>query len=505
MQRWLQECELNHPHCKPNMDGLPKRLINVGSPTQSFPNLVYTEDLDPQSVRYATLSYCWGKSKTFTTTKATESSYLKKIPLESLPQTIRDALSISQSLKIPYLWVDALCIVQDDESDWQVEITKMADVYFGSTLTIAASDARDSSGGFHACSSASGPHKMDINNQAFLVIERPKQEPDLLLQVQPRGRSSNGIVSALHTRGWTLQEMVLSHRIVQVQQSELHWRCRSAWWTEAGVSYDLSSTIYGNVPLLGNIRLSDPSLTWWKWMENYSSRSLTFLKDRIPAIIGLLDYHQKRTADISVLGLWKSSLHRDLLWMRLSRLPDDHTTPTDLLKFPTWSWLSCPAQILFDFFSHHMEKAKVHDHITINEYELSWTGKPYVSDIKSSMLVITGPAKEAYLEMAPEGEGCNPPYFNVDHEIPNFAEHPLPWRCAAQFDREQRRSPQRWLCLLVRTRVDIDTAVRVETFLILEPVYAVADEQTFRRIGLGSFKGYSDSFDLSMQRTINLV
>ncbi len=499
MKSWLKECELNHPYCKPNIDGLPKRLIRVGSPTEPYPRLVYTQDLDPRNIRYASLSYCWGKSKTATTTKTTEVSYLDKISLESLPQTIRDALTISQKLNIPYLWVDALCIVQDDEHDWQLEASKMANIYFGNTLTIAATDAEDSSGGFFACPSTTDAHE---SNSDLFVIGRPN-ESNLHLQIRLLGGTSDGKTSVLHTRGWTLQEMVLSHRIVQFTQSELHWRCRSAWWTESGMSYDLSSTIYGNVPLLDNINLSKPSSTcsstWWKWIENYSNRHLTYVKDRIPAIVGLLNYYQKLTDDVSILGLWKSTLPQDLLWMRLFSLPD--SIPDS--KIPTWSWLSCPAGVVFDFFSWSMDNSDVQDHITVNDYELCWTGEPYVSDIKSSSLVITGPVKEAFLEIA--REKSNPPYFNVDHEIPNFAENPLPWRCAAQFDRECQRSPGKWLCLLIRTRVVVDTGYRSETFLILEQVCTETDKETFRRIGLGSFRGYNGSFDLSIRRTINFV
>jgi len=147
MKSWLQKCKSEHSDCKPEAHKLPRRLVSIGSSVDSRLHLVSTEGLDSENIQYATLSYCWGGSempgKPMKTMKTT---YFEEIPVEVLPTTIRDALMISRSLKILYLWVDALCIVQDDIEDWRAEVTEMLDIYFGSALTIAASDAKDSTG-----------------------------------------------------------------------------------------------------------------------------------------------------------------------------------------------------------------------------------------------------------------------------------------------------------------------------------------------------------------------
>ena len=156
MKEWLYKCNSEHPDCKPKAYKPPRRLVSIGSSTEPRLSLVSTQRLDFENIRYATLSYCWGSSGIpGKTTRFNKASYFEAIPIEDLPKTIRDAVMISRSLNIPYLWVDALCIVQDDVDDWRVEVTNMSDIYFGSTLTIAASDAKDSTRGF-LCSSAGG-------------------------------------------------------------------------------------------------------------------------------------------------------------------------------------------------------------------------------------------------------------------------------------------------------------------------------------------------------------
>ena len=42
-----------------------------------------------------------------------------------------------------YIWIDSLCIVQDDQKDWEVESARMATIFEGSELTIAATDSPD--------------------------------------------------------------------------------------------------------------------------------------------------------------------------------------------------------------------------------------------------------------------------------------------------------------------------------------------------------------------------
>jgi hypothetical protein len=159
----------------------------------------------------------------------------------------------------------------------------------------------------------------------------------------------------------------------------------------------------------------------------------------------------------------------------------------------------------FDFLGSYLKNTQISDYITIQDYEFSWAREPLISDIKSSKLTISGPARETFLEIAPESRQCNPLYFLIDSEIPNFTEHALPWSYAAQFDREQERSPDRFLCILVRRRVEVSIGYRTKTFLILEPATTILPHLKFRRIGLGMFRGYNNRFSRNTYKTISLV
>jgi hypothetical protein len=183
MKEWFHKCNSEHPDCKPKAYKLPRRLVNIGSSTEPRLSLVSTERLDFETIQYATLSYCWGSSDIpGKTTRSNEAAYLEAISIKDLPTTFRDALMISRSLNIPYLWVDALCIVQDDIDNWRAEVTNMSDIYFGSTLTIAASDATDSTGGFFARPPATDSDERSAKNQTVFIVETSSS--DLLVHVE---------------------------------------------------------------------------------------------------------------------------------------------------------------------------------------------------------------------------------------------------------------------------------------------------------------------------------
>jgi hypothetical protein len=103
-----------------------------------------------ESGYYITLSHCWGKSKQFMTTRAAMATHLLNINFNVLPKTFQDAVTIARAHGVRYIWIDSLCICQDDGEDWQRESAKMASVYSNSYLNIAATFAKDSTRGCFA-------------------------------------------------------------------------------------------------------------------------------------------------------------------------------------------------------------------------------------------------------------------------------------------------------------------------------------------------------------------
>lgn len=146
IKSWFTECASHHPECAPPIHQYPRRLVEVGTEGTNL-RLVDTNNFVPDTARYATLSYCWGTVRPLTTTSDNVDLFATRIPAEDLPRTFLEAVSITRDLGIPYLWIDSLCIVQDDPGDWRMEAGRMKDIYSGSSITISASDAQNSTPG----------------------------------------------------------------------------------------------------------------------------------------------------------------------------------------------------------------------------------------------------------------------------------------------------------------------------------------------------------------------
>lgn len=135
----------------PNGTFVPARLLDLSPVSSHAPgciSLVERINLE-DDVRYAALSYCWGDVKpTVLTTRANLDNHKKGIKLLALPQCLRDAVTVARSLQIQYLWIDALCIIQDDRDDWARESATMSQLFQNAYITIAAAASESFDEGF---------------------------------------------------------------------------------------------------------------------------------------------------------------------------------------------------------------------------------------------------------------------------------------------------------------------------------------------------------------------
>jgi hypothetical protein len=135
---WIQMCLKHHPDCQQSETPLPTHILDLSG---SDPVLVNGQR---KSANYVSLSHCWGKEPTLTTTLATTHERQRGIPMSILPASFRDAAVITKRLGVKYLWIDSLCIVQDSINDWRTESTKMQDYYRNAYVTVSALDASNS-------------------------------------------------------------------------------------------------------------------------------------------------------------------------------------------------------------------------------------------------------------------------------------------------------------------------------------------------------------------------
>ena len=133
---------MQHEGCpRISMNILPSRVIDVEK-------ICLHETEGRETGNYVALSYCWGGDQKMKTTKENIASKKISIKLEHLPRTLQDAIQVCRQLAIRYLWIDALCIIQDNDDDKTRELSQMALIYNRATLVVSASRAQSVYDGF---------------------------------------------------------------------------------------------------------------------------------------------------------------------------------------------------------------------------------------------------------------------------------------------------------------------------------------------------------------------
>jgi hypothetical protein len=220
--KWLEHCQSKHAACLDDDDrvALPKRLIDVRD--LGRPRLCETSGLPANDTSYATLSHCWGRwgmQNLCRTQTHTLEKYLVCIPWDEVPKTFRDAMTVTHRLGLPYLWIDSICIVQDDLNDWAEESAKMSHIYTDAVFTIAASAAENAMEGFL------GPRQ---RREAKINPTAKNSLPLSIRQDIHLIPSTNKPIPLLNERGWVFQERLLSRRVLHFEKEEMIWECRTA-------------------------------------------------------------------------------------------------------------------------------------------------------------------------------------------------------------------------------------------------------------------------------------
>jgi hypothetical protein len=197
---------------------LPSRVLDVGGDGIRL-HISQPREMGP----YITLSYRWGDSDLFQTTRENFDAHCKRIALEDLPRTLYDAVVVAKKMGIRYLWIDALCIIQgeEDAADWKTEAPFMGHIYRNSLFTIAAHCAKDRHDGFLRQALEAPPLRqvqIPVRESATSKIRRVKS------WMRIPGNFQWLIVDGpLSRRGWIFQERILSKRILYFAKCELFW------------------------------------------------------------------------------------------------------------------------------------------------------------------------------------------------------------------------------------------------------------------------------------------
>lgn len=408
-KEWITECITTHEECQvqDNSNWHPNRLLDLYALLDS--------DASDQQVRivslkggerrpddphiegpYVTLSHCWGTQEFLKLKRDTFNTFHKGLSLERLPLTFQHAAKVCRDLDVRWLWIDALCIIQEDEglADWLEESITMEQVYANSYCNISATAAPDSSHGLF--------NSRDISTE---WVESATVDTTGLLH-GPQGHVSCTILdlsfwdkhvdnAPVNQRAWVYQERLLAPRVLHWCQNQIAFECRRLdraesfpgglphFRTQSGLlinsvshkSMDLvaaakwlaiqeessgrpsqsssdRSRLQEMVHEVDAIDQTDRLLLfyelWKHWVEVYTKTNLTNHRDRLIAFSGIARmmfsrmYPEGQDEREYVAGMWRTHLAHQLLWY-VNDDPDNYWQPDRYnrpgeYRAPTFSW-----------------------------------------------------------------------------------------------------------------------------------------------------------------------
>jgi hypothetical protein len=342
IDRCRKSCKKDHQDCQQNDTKrmLPPRLLKVEE--HRF-MLVDTNGL-PKDLSYLALSYCWGSGRSLCTTSETIMSFRDGIEFDIVPAVLLDAAEITRELGEEYIWIDRLCIQQDDPVDWQQHALIMARIYEQAELTIAAVTSSSVHESFLRPENKE-PRRERVSRAVPWPSKAKEQFGAIHARVRPKS-SDIGYWSSkggqrlipidpypLDRRGWTYQERYLAQRSVRYEPHQVVWECSTAQFLEK-----FPSDVLPPVTRQG----------WPSSVQSFTERSLTVATDRSAAMSGLAMRHSELSNEMYLAGFWQNgAILSQLLWKATPASMGKSCEMHSLSGAPSWSWLSIAQHIVY--------------------------------------------------------------------------------------------------------------------------------------------------------------
>ena len=333
VQQWLKNCQEWHgPNCRDHalshstyLSKLPFALRVIDVQTKCLVSL-------PLGADYVALSYVWGKANTVTTTLETLEAFSKANGLSvALPRTIADAIYLTKALGQRYIWIDSLCIVQNDSNTKDLLISNMDSIYGHAFFTIVAATGKDADAGLPGL------------REGSTGLRRQKVESltnELKLCILPSWNRQLPNSTYAH-RAWTFQEGCFSRRCLVFLDGQCYFICRAALWREDVMAEHPDIHLGGIRPILGRADYAFPLQLYAEFVQAYTERTLTYPTDMLFAFAGLataLGNHLNRSK--MWYGLPSGIFDWSILWI-----------PKGALKrragFLSWTWAGWEGAVMF--------------------------------------------------------------------------------------------------------------------------------------------------------------
>jgi hypothetical protein len=524
---WLKHCEDErhgyHKICSLSERAyVPTRLIKIsGLSDQLQLRIVCGDDMGEHHMSgYVALSYCWGGDQTNKLTQENHDLYKKNIAWKTLPKTIRDAARTAQALGFQYIWIDSMCIVQDSKKDKEAEINQMTKVYAHATLTIVNKRGERVTEGFL--------HPRKLPSRTSIIQYRAKDG-----QIQRLNLSFDRVIdleesSAINTRGWTLQEYLLSRRRLVIGTWSTEWHCRrevdnhrDGWMpssrgdtdTSAGIPSDyegrgwaghrpfeseqaesvrnssfINAAMFFSVNPGCSLRQLDEQIVHRSWIaivDSYSSRSVTESEDRILALSGIAERFADLIPGRYIAGMWENMMPASLFWEKVYSRTDRPVK----YRGPSWSWMSIDGQVAL-----HLGSDYICEVLSI-EYMLK-SAEALYGAVHSAALHIKGPAFSVewrYTRQDRQQQG----YKQLQEDLSELrwfrdgSDVPLDPQLKVYLDAREQTTEWREVILLAGELREYDYTYCIALSKVDQVEVDNEPRYRFRRLGLGYFEDTS--------------
>ena len=377
LRNWLNECIESHHDCKNIFKStLPKRFIDVNPYDTDIEAPVTVDDINslsidamphvklrltaglPDDTEYLTLSHCWGKSIPIKLQNDLLPIFEDMIPVTDLlkaeAKVFREAICVTRCLGYRYLWIDALCINQDDDGEKAAEISRMDEIFSGAAANLSATAA---SSGAEGMFFAREHNLYELLPCAWEKPTRNQERQDYFVAHMDREDPNR---EPANKRAWIYQERILAPRVIHFCKNQIYRECAQESLDE------LHDCIPWIIPPKYNPQAyvkrhgqdvsgdKDRKEHWYDQFDTlmvlYSDSILTFPQDRLPSFAGIakaISVHSGLAQDQYLAGIWKGDLPRALLWYawyRGSRNGGRRWDPEHVGYIsPSWSWAGCEA------------------------------------------------------------------------------------------------------------------------------------------------------------------
>ncbi|KIM99232.1 hypothetical protein OIDMADRAFT_30852 [Oidiodendron maius Zn] len=383
LKGWLNTCLSDHDNCHntiKNPVALPTRVIDVES-FQGSKDVRLTLGNGRQEP-YLALSHRWGDPKKIPQTMTKNfQDHLARISFATLPKSFQDAVVVARVLQVRFIWIDSLCIIQDSIADWEQEASRMSGIYKGSLVTIGSACAEDATGGFlhprpHVYSCTLSPLFDHLSVRPIRDAAKPFNIQDPSSTTLGRSYTCLPDYEPLNSRAWCLQESILPTRMVWFTLPQLYWSCNTLQTAEGEQQTTTHSSSFEAELKLQHIQYSaTPMRMWIRTIEDFSTRNLTKISDKLPSISGIArEFHSVFNDTTYVAGLWSHDFHRSLVWQGAQT-----TKQVKPYRSPTWSWAACDGPLKWDQTSDLLTAVSSDLDLIVTDWhvDLSNTSNPF--------------------------------------------------------------------------------------------------------------------------------